>query len=764
MKAKLYLILGLFLNTTHLAAVELDVPVFAGAYGTAFYADSARLFEALRPGVKIRLYGNPRIQDQISVRVIGGDPPDLASAAYVLWPALIRTGKVLDLRPWLDGPNWEGDARWGDTFFSGALDTWRVQRRIGGLPVSFSCWAIFYNRALFRAHGWVEAHTWEEFYALCEKIRSAGIAPLSLPGISWLYADAFLRAAAYNLLGAKGWEAVNALAPGARQERRYIRAAEVEQRITQHYLLRGWEGESHTGAELSFLQGRAAMTVSGSWLVNEMAGKIPDDFELGTMNFPVFVDGLADSSAIQTGSDCFFVFDTGHPDRERMAIDFLRFLTSRARAMAFVRTLDSPVAIRGVPLAAYSERMRPTALLILKAKEAFPFPNLMVQPPEVRQEIVDASNRLTSGQISPEEFGRRLENAAAADRAHALDPNRIEYRHSTAGGLLLFVVAGAIGWLGFKEARHSSRAVPQGEAYLGRLRPPLALGFVGPAFVLYATVALAPGLVALAWAFTRWNGAGPRSWVGLFNFKWLLFESDIFWFALKNNLYLMVVPALFVVPLALLFAGLIHRGVPGGRLFRTVILFPNLLGGIAATLLWLSAYEPHGGLVNAGMVAAGRLFHSIRLSAFDGFPWLAPSHLYLALIPIYIWMACGFNLILYLAAMESIDPQLYEAAELDGAPVWRQFFTITLPLIWEVVGLSAVFLVIGGLNAFEMIWLLTSQDPSPTVHTLGTFLVTSMFKDFEIGRATALAAVLFVMVFALSATVLRLLKRDAVES
>src|ERR1700677_3516140 len=97
-------------------------------------------------------------------------------------------------------------------------------------------------------------------------------------------------------------------------------------------------------------------------------------------------------------------------------------------------------------------------------------------------------------------------------------------------------------------------------------------------------------------------------------------------------------------------------------------------------------------------------------------------------------MACGFNLVLYLAAMESIDPQLYEAAEIDGAPGWRQFFTITLRLIWEVIGLSAVFLVIGGLNAFEMIWLLTSQDPPPQTHTLGTLLVTSMFQDFLIRR------------------------------
>ena len=135
-----------------------------------------------------------------------------------------------------------------------------------------------------------------------------------------------------------------------------------------------------------------------------------------------------------------------------------------------------------------------------------------------------------------------------------------------------------------------------------------------------------------------------------------------------------------------------------------------------------------------------------------------------ALIPIYIWMACGFNLILFLAAMEGIDPQLYEAAEMDGAPAWRQFFSITLPQIWGIVLVAAVFVVIGGLNAFEMVWLLTSQDPGTAVHTLGTLMVTSMFKDFQVGRATAIAVVLFVLIAIGTAVVLRGLRREEPES
>jgi len=87
------------------------------------------------------------------------------------------------------------------------------------------------------------------------------------------------------------------------------------------------------------------------------------------MNFPVFPDGVADPTTIQTGSDCFFVFATGDPQRERLTLDFLRFLTSRGRAEAFVRRMDSLVAVRGVPRAAYSPRMREAAEMVAQAKD-----------------------------------------------------------------------------------------------------------------------------------------------------------------------------------------------------------------------------------------------------------------------------------------------------------------------------------------------------------------------------------------------------------
>jgi raffinose/stachyose/melibiose transport system permease protein len=747
---------------------ELDIPVFDGAYGTAFYKETAREFEALRPGVRVHVYGDPRIQDQLRVRIIDGNLPDAAWVPYVLWPTLIREGKVLDLTDYLAGPNWEGDARWGDTFQPGSLDSWRIGGGVYGLPFGYACWSLFYNRGLFREHGWGEPRTWDDFFALCDKIRASGLSPLSLPGTRWLYPDAFFRAAYHNLAGERGWSALNAIEPGAWLDPAVERSAQLLARVTRDDVQPGWEGETAQGAERLFLEGRAAMTVSGSWFFNEMAGRIPAGFDVGTLNFPVFPDGKADPTAIQTGSDCFFVLKTGKQERQRLTMDFLRFLTSRSRAEAFVRKEDAPVAVRGVPAAAYSVRMRETAALIDGAKTSYNMPQEMMQPPALRQALVDDTRRLMAGELVPAEYTRRLEDAAAADRARVSDPLHVEYRHPLAGVTLVAAVALSLGWFARRRATgvlgDTGARVQHPEDGFGRLRAPMAVGFVGPALLLYAAVMLVPAAVAFAWAFTRWDGIGQRSWVGLYNFKSLLFDSDVLWSALGNNLYLMVVPALFVVPASLLFALLIHRGVWGAGAFRAILLFPNLLGGIAAILIWLNAYQPHGGLVNAALSGTGKLLHWDWLRSFADYPWLSEQHLYAALIPIYIWIGCGFNLVLYLAAMEGIDPQLYEAAEIDGAPAWKQFLTITLPLIREVLAISAVFLVIAGLNAFEMVWLLTSQDPSASVHTLGTLLVSTMFKNLDIGRAAALAVILFALVLAGSAAVLRSLRGEPTEA
>src|SRR5206468_2712624 len=150
-------------------------------------------------------------------------------------------------------------------------------------------------------------------------------------------------------------------------------------------------------------------------------------------------------------------------------------------------------------------------------------------------------------------------------------------------------------------------------------------------------------------------------------------------------------------------------------------------------------------------------------AGFDGFAWLSQDHLYTALVPMSVWAGFGFNLVLYLAAMEGIPGELYEAAEIDGASALAQFRTITLPLIWEVLTISTVFMIIGGMKAFESIWLLTNQAPGTQSHVIGTLMVQAMFSELNVGEATAIAVLLFAMVFVASGVALRVMKRETVE-
>jgi raffinose/stachyose/melibiose transport system permease protein len=245
-------------------------------------------------------------------------------------------------------------------------------------------------------------------------------------------------------------------------------------------------------------------------------------------------------------------------------------------------------------------------------------------------------------------------------------------------------------------------------------------------------------------------------WVGLLHFKRLMLESDAFWVALRNNLFIMFVVPMCVVPLAMFLAVCLSRGVWGSTLFRVVFLFPNLVGGVAASLLWMHLYNPNGGLINDLLVRLG-------FTSFDGFAWLSADNLYYALIPIMVWGACGFNMILYLAAMQNVPDELYEAAELEGASPLRQFWTITLPLIWDVLTISVIFMVIAGMKSFEIVWLLTNQRPTTATHTVGTRLVQVMLNEFNIGEAAAIGVLLFLLVFVGTALGLRVMKRETVE-
>jgi raffinose/stachyose/melibiose transport system permease protein len=381
---------------------------------------------------------------------------------------------------------------------------------------------------------------------------------------------------------------------------------------------------------------------------------------------------------------------------------------------------------------------------------------------------------ISDTKITPDEAALMMERAAASVRSHADDPDRVTVRHvwkpaallTALGGGAIYMVVVAV--LAFRKSRRGGKKDPTA----GRmtLRWPSVLLFVGQALVLYTAFVIVPSIQSFGWSTQRWDGLTKMVPVGLQHFGRLLFESDGFWEALKNNLFIMLVIPVFVLPLSLFLAGCISRSVWGAGFFRVVFFFPNLLGGVTATLLWMHLYNPKAGMINAFLVRAGDVVTYCGLTgagewllAFKDFAWLSTDHLYWALVPISVWGACGFYMVLFLAAMQGIPRELYEAADIDGASPWRQFHHITLPLLQEVIAIATVFLVIGGMKAFELIWLLTEQQPTTATHVIGTKMVNAMFTEFNVGEASAIAVLLFLMVFFGTAVTLRLMRRERVE-
>ncbi|MBI4557558.1 MAG: sugar ABC transporter permease [Candidatus Hydrogenedentes bacterium] len=307
-----------------------------------------------------------------------------------------------------------------------------------------------------------------------------------------------------------------------------------------------------------------------------------------------------------------------------------------------------------------------------------------------------------------------------------------------------------------------------------RERSLFIVSFLAPAFILFTAFVAVPCVRALLYSLEKWDGFSEPKWVGYENFVLLFNESDIFLIALRHNLILIVAGATCITALSLFFAALLHRRVHGAGLFRVTFFFPNVISSVAISLLWVLLYSTTDfGVINGFLkwLAGGASQLRLPLQWLGRgdvtvdlpYPFVDSKHLIYAVIPMMVWAATGFYLVLFLAAMENIPETFYEAAVLDGASGVAQFFYITLPLIREVLTVGLVFLLIGCLKFFDPIWIMENQFPSKDSHVLATLLYQKVFSEYNVGYGSAVAVLLFVLVFLSTLITLRLSRREALE-
>jgi len=279
--------------------------------------------------------------------------------------------------------------------------------------------------------------------------------------------------------------------------------------------------------------------------------------------------------------------------------------------------------------------------------------------------------------------------------------------------------------------------------------------FLAPACGLYALLFIYPVLSSLVLCLYDWDGfSQQRRFVGAGNFVKLA-HDPMFWTALRHNVFLLAVPTVVVLAGALFFAAVLTSGVRGQRFFRLTYFFPNIISMVAITLLWFFIYNPTFGLLNGllGKVAGQPV----------SIVWLDPNHIMGSLVAPIVWCSLGFYLVLFLAGMESIPTTYYDAARVDGASAWQQFRGITVPLMWDIITMAVVFLVIGGLRIFDLIYVMALGYPNEQSQVISTYLYEQAFNNANMGYGLAIAVVLFVLVFAATAVAMRLMRREQLE-
>jgi raffinose/stachyose/melibiose transport system permease protein len=258
--------------------------------------------------------------------------------------------------------------------------------------------------------------------------------------------------------------------------------------------------------------------------------------------------------------------------------------------------------------------------------------------------------------------------------------------------------------------------------------------FLLPALVLFTLLVLLPIVIAAYSSFFKWNGLGgpPTDFVGLDNFRKLL-GDDTFHKDLTHGAILIVLSLVVQLPLALGVALLLNQRFRGRAFFRMVFFAPYVLAEAIAGVLFGILFSPETGV-----------------SFAQG--WLAdPGKVLYALFIVLTWKYFGFHMILYLAGRQNIPQELLDAAATDGATSWQSFRHVTLPLLGPTIRISVFLSVIGVIQLFDMVWVLTTGGPVHGSETLAVTLFNFGFRRFEVGYASAISMVMFMisLIFAL---------------
>ena len=263
---------------------------------------------------------------------------------------------------------------------------------------------------------------------------------------------------------------------------------------------------------------------------------------------------------------------------------------------------------------------------------------------------------------------------------------------------------------------------------------------LGPALLLFVGFVLVPIAVAGYYSLHNWNGFGPvTDFIGIDNYTRAL-EDDVFQHSVLHNLTFAGLTLVIQLPLSIALALLLNRRLRGRGFLRLIVFAPYVLSEAITAVIWLQLLQPDG-FVDEFLrtIGLGGLVHE----------WLADSSVVLySLFVVITWKYIGFGIILLLAGLQAIPFELREAAALDGATPWKTTRLIVLPLLGPTIRIWIFLGMIGSLQLFDIVWIMTLGGPAGASSTMATYLIDRGFRRYEFGYGSAVAVVLFMICFA----------------
>ena len=725
-------------------------------------------FEEEHPDIEVIIGPQDRGQDlqKLLCGVVGNSPPDVFRRESGLFGDIAARDILMPLDDFIEADKARADGVHEEDYLPGVWASGRFRGKLYGLTESTDPVVLAYNAALFREAGLdpdKPPRTWEEWLEFTERLtkRDASGRITQLGTAAFRNCDDlsfYIMQAGGDILSEDGRrctldspEGVQALTFHRRMFSAMGGRDTYDQFIASHVVPEEYN---------PFGQNKIAMSVEDDWVIFRVIRFSPD-LDLRIVPVPVPA-GRPHITTSGTSTLWMIPQNARHPEQ---AWDFIRFVLSAEARLAYMQAVADYARSKGhahnypgfrsnrqvqEALSIYA----PKAPLMRKAyNDVQAMLELMVPQPVspvsgiLRDEMLRATARVGYGEMTPKEAAedvtQRVQEQLDLFAAREALPM---FRWRVVWIVLALLLATAVAVLVYRT---------RGERAYGALQRQenrMGLVFISPWVCGLVLFIVGPMVFSIAMSFCDYDVIHPARYVGIANYTWLFTRDPLIWKSLRNTVF-MVLALPLGMAVSLGIALLLNAKVKGMSGYRTIFYLPAITPAVATAVLWYALLNPDG-FINATLNASICKWFGLSAPAWLQDPnWSKP-----AMVMMGLWGAGG-GMILWLAGLQGIPPQLYEAASIDGAGPFRRFFSITLPMLTPYIFFSFVVGIIGVFQIFAQALILTQGGPADSTLFYVYYLFNNAFRYFRMGYASAQAWVLFVIVLVLTLIQWRFSKR-----